>query len=64
MTAKCIAERALEAGQTQSLIGEDRKAFVVLLEALALIARYGNSIPPYGQGIPRGHGMTPQEEGR
>lgn len=46
MTAKRIAERALEAGQTQSLIGEDLKAFQIVLEALSLIARYGNSIPP------------------
>ena len=45
VTAKRIAERALEIGQTQSLIGEDKRAFRVLVEALVLISRYGNVIP-------------------
>lgn len=45
MTAKRIAERALDAAQTQALIGEETRTLIVLLEALNLIQRYGNSIP-------------------
>ncbi len=45
MTAKKLAERALEIGQTQSLCGDDFKAFRTLVEALGLIAKYGNTIP-------------------
>jgi hypothetical protein len=45
MTAKRVAEWALENAQTQFLIGEDIAGMRVLLRALGLIARFGNSIP-------------------
>ncbi len=48
MTAKRVAERALEEGQTQALIGADLQMLRVFLEALTLIQKYGNAIPPFG----------------
>jgi hypothetical protein len=45
MTAKRVAEWALEESQTQALIGEHLQMLRVLIEALGLIARFGNQIP-------------------
>lgn len=44
MTAKRLAEFALENGQTMSLCGNDLGASVVMIAALGLIAKANNHI--------------------
>ncbi len=44
MTAKKVAEWALENGQTMSLCGNDAGATIVMIAALGAIARVNNQI--------------------
>lgn len=49
MTAKKWAEIAFNDAQRQSAAGNDTRAFAIASQALAVIARYGNQIPPTAQ---------------
>jgi hypothetical protein len=45
MTARRVAEWALDQAQTQALIGNNQAMLRALLKALVLIKTHGNSIP-------------------
>jgi len=64
MTAKRIAERALEQGQTQALLGREVGSLCVLLEAFNLIAKYGNNIPQRSSTEPAKPEATRNEAGK
>ena len=58
MTAKKWAELAFHDAQTQALAGNDGRAFAITSQALAVIARYGNQIPPTVQYVGRDGGSV------
>ncbi len=58
MTAKKWAELAFHDAQTQALAGNDTRAFAIASQALAVIARYGNQIPPAVQYVGRDGGSV------
>lgn len=58
MTAKKWAELAFHDAQTQALAGNDSRAFAIASQALAVIARYGNQIPPTVQYVGRDGGSV------